>query len=160
MNRIWAPWRKGYIRPKNRKRKTCLFCTLRGGKNDSRDHILKRSQFNFAVLNLYPYSNGHVLIVPNRHVFSPEQLNEKEKLDWLDLCGEVVAALKKSIKPHGFNIGLNLGRPAGAGIPGHLHLHVVPRWNGDVNFMPIIAETRVISESLNSVYKIMRNHLK
>ena len=118
--------------------------------------ILKRTPLSFAVLNLYPYNNGHVLIVPSRHVDSVEKLSDEEKLDWLSLHNEVMKTLSKTMKPHGFNIGINLGRVAGAGIPKHLHLHIVPRWNGDTNFMPVVSSTKIISESLASVYKTLK----
>jgi ATP adenylyltransferase len=160
MDRIWAPWRKAYLRPKGRKEKGCLFCRLLAEKRDSRNYILKRTPFSFAILNLYPYNNGHVMIVPNRHVDSVHALSDHEKLDWLSLFEEIQAGLKKALKPQGFNAGINIGRVGGAGIPHHLHLHVVPRWKGDVNFMPVVGDTKVISESLDSVYQALTQKLK
>src|SRR3990167_7459989 len=127
MERLWAPWRKAYIRPKARKEKGCLFCRLLAEKQDARNFILKRSASSFAILNLYPYNNAHVMVVPKRHVDSLAALSDREKLDWLALYDEVLAALKKALKPHGFNVGMNLGRVAGAGVPHHIHLHIVPR---------------------------------
>lgn len=156
MQRLWAPWRKTYIRPEKKKSGTCVFCSILSSKQDAKNFILKRNRTCFAVLNLYPYNNGHVLILPNRHVPSIDKLNDTEKLDWLALAEEMRAALKKAVNPHGFNMGINLGRIAGAGIPGHLHLHIVPRWKGDVNFMPALGDTRVISESLDSLYKTLQ----
>ncbi len=100
------------------------------------------------------------MIVPRRHVKSTEALNEREKLDWLALYEKVLRAMKKNLRPHGFNAGMNIGRMAGAGIPKHLHLHVVPRWKGDVNFMPVLSDTKVISESLESVYRLMARELQ
>lgn len=160
MKRLWAPWRKAYIRPKNRKDSRCLFCRIRDEKKDPKNYLLKRNSTAYAVLNIYPYTNGHVLIVPNRHVASMAQLKAQEKLDWLALADESLAGLKKAIRPQGFNVGINLGRIAGAGVPGHLHLHIVPRWQGDTNFMPVLGETRVISESLDSLYAGMTAFLK
>ena len=160
MNRLWAPWRKAYLRPKGRRDKGCLFCRLLAEKQDERNYIVKRNAYCFAILNIYPYNNGHVMIVPSRHVDSVHALKDREKLDWLDLYEEVHLALKKVLKPHGFNIGINLGRVSGAGIPHHMHLHVVPRWKGDFNFMPVIGETKVISESLDSVYHALVRTLK
>ena len=161
MQRLWAPWRKAYIRPKSKTRKkACLFCGLRLSKNDASNYVLKRSRHNYAVLNLYPYNNGHVLIVPNRHLARVDQMTAAEKLDWLGLYEEVQAALESFVSPDGFNVGLNLGRGAGAGIPGHLHLHIVPRWSGDSNFMPVVAGTKVISESLDSMYGLLKKRLK
>lgn len=159
MERLWAPWRKNYIRPKSKPEKGCLFCRLKTSKKDVQNYVLKRNPTCFAVLNLYPYNNGHVLIVPNRHIDNAAKLTDKEKLDWLDLYGEVQAALERAVKPHGFNVGINLGRAAGAGIPKHLHLHIVPRWKGDSNFMPVFSGVKVISESLESLYRIMKKEL-
>lgn len=159
MERLWAPWRKAYIRPDAARKKGCVFCRLLAEKKDSRNLILKRTPSSFAILNLYPYNNGHVMIVPKRHAASVEKLSDKEKLDWLHLYEEVQAALAKTMKPHGFNLGINLGRVSGAGIPGHIHLHIVPRWKGDSNFMPVTGSTKVISESLDSVYQILSRAL-
>lgn len=162
MDKIWAPWRKAYIRPDKKAGKGCIFCRFYkdSPSRDPQNYILKRTPLNFAILNLYPYNNGHVMIVPKRHVDRVDKLSNAEKLDWLALYEEVTAALKKSLKPHGFNVGINLGRMAGAGIPKHLHLHIVPRWQGDVNFMPVVAGTKVISESLDSVYRLLTKTLK
>ncbi len=160
MQRLWAPWRKTYIRPSKKKSGSCVFCSIRSSRMDAKNYVLKRGNTCYSVLNLYPYNNGHILIVPNRHVDSIGKLSAKEKLEWLELAEEMQAALQKAIKPHGFNMGINLGRIAGAGIPGHLHLHIVPRWKGDVNFMPVFADTRVISESMQSVYKSLAPAMK
>ncbi len=153
MDRLWAPWRKAYIRPEKGKKTGCIFCRIAQSRNKRAQNVLRRNQTCFAVLNLYPYTNGHILVLPNRHVKSLSQLSSEERLDWLALAVEMEAALRKALKPHGFNLGVNLGRSAGAGIPGHLHLHVVPRWKGDANFMPAVGGVRVISESLDSVYR-------
>jgi ATP adenylyltransferase len=159
MNRLWAPWRKAYIRPKRLKKAGCLFCRLHHQKKDSANFVLKRSQTTYAVLNLYPYNNGHVLIVPSRHAAELSDLNNDEILDCFGLLNEVTGVMKRTLKPHGFNVGINLGRAAGAGIPEHLHLHIVPRWQGDSNFMPVVGETKVISESLKSVFKAVSAEL-
>ncbi len=161
MQRLWAPWRKAYIRPKSKtQKKACLFCGLRLSKNDASNYVLKRARYNYAVLNLYPYNNGHVLIVPNRHIAAVSEMTDAEKLDWLNLYEQVQSALADAVTPDGFNVGLNLGRGAGAGIPNHLHLHIVPRWTGDSNFMPVVAGTKVISESLDSMYSLLKKKLK
>ena len=156
MDRLWAPWRKAYIRPKGKKKKGCVFCAMLRVRSNSTEHILLKTPHSFAVLNLYPYNNGHTLILPRRHVQTIDQLNNSERLDWLETYVRVEKALQLALKPHGINVGINLGRSAGAGIPGHLHMHVVPRWTGDVNFMPVIADTKVISESMESVYRLMK----
>ena len=159
MERLWAPWRKAYIRPEAQKTKGCLFCRLLAQNRDAQNYILKRTPSSFALLNLYPYNSGHVLVVPKRHVGATETMTDPEKLDWLRLYDEILRALKASLKPHGFNVGLNLGKAGGAGVTGHLHLHVVPRWKGDTNFVPILGDTKVISESLESVYETLRREL-
>ena len=162
-DKIWAPWRKAYIRPdKRRSDRSCLFCRLGSDKpvRDAKNYILKRTSHNFAILNLYPYNNGHALIVPLRHVDAVEELTDEEKLDWLALYEETRKVIRKLLHPDGFNMGINMGRAGGAGIPKHLHLHIVPRWKGDVNFMPVVAGTKVISESLDSVYQTLTHSLK
>lgn len=159
MNKLWAPWRKAYILKKPTK--NCFICDLR--KNPARDHknfILKRTSHSFAVLNLYPYNNGHLMVTSKRHVKDLTFLNDLELLDLFHLLNEMYQLLTKSLKPQGMNIGVNLGKSGGAGLPGHVHVHLVPRWAGDSNFMPIIAETKVISESLQSVYRRLKKNLK
>lgn len=153
MDRLWAPWRKAYIRPDQKKSGGCVFCGILKSGKDAANFVLKRTKHSFAVLNLYPYNNGHTLILPKRHVADVSDLNDEEKLDWMNLAAEVQAVLQARIRPHGFNLGINLGIAAGAGIPKHLHFHVVPRWKGDSNFMPIVGGTKVISESLQSLYR-------
>ncbi|MBI3307413.1 MAG: HIT domain-containing protein [Candidatus Omnitrophica bacterium] len=160
MEQIWAPWRKAYIRPSQKKSKKCLFCRLLSENKDKRNYILKRTRFSFAILNLYPYMNGHAMIVPKRHVDSVHALSDQEKLDWLDLYEEIRLAIHKAMKCHGFNVGINVGKVGGAGVPHHLHLHIVPRWMGDSNFMPVIGQTKVISESLKSVYETLKKKIK
>ena len=155
MNQLWAPWRKAYIRPKARKDKSCLFCRLLKEDRDSVNYILKRTTSSFAILNIYPYNNGHTMVVPRRHADSIHALSAQEKLDWLALYEEVLLAMKKTLKPEGFNVGINVGKVGGAGVPHHLHLHIVPRWNGDINFMPSLAATKVISQSLEALYTLL-----
>lgn len=156
MDRLWAPWRKAYIRPKGKKKQGCVFCAMIRKRVSASDKILLRTAHSFAVLNLFPYNNGHTLILPRRHVKTIDQLSDLERLDWLQTYVRIEKALQDSLKPHGINVGINLGRSAGAGIPGHLHMHAVPRWTGDVNFMPVVAGTKVISESMDSVYRLMK----
>ncbi len=115
--------------------------------------IVKRTKHAFAILNLFPYNNGHVMVVPKKHVKDLSRLTNQELLDVMKLQNEMVELLQKRLKPHGFNIGINIGRIAGAGILGHVHIHIVPRWLGDTNFMPMTAKTKVISESLISLYQ-------
>ena len=161
MKRIWAPWRKAYILG-GKKRRGCLFCTdLRAPKTeDAKNLVLYRSTHFFIMMNRYPYTNAHLMLVPNRHVNSPEKLNEKERLNLFKLLDLSLKLLKKAFHPQGFNLGINLGKVGGAGIPGHLHLHVVPRWLGDTNFMPVTSGAKVISDSLESTHCHLKAVLK
>ena len=153
MNRLWAPWREAYIRKLTTKQKFCVFCRILADNKDKKHLIFIRSAHAYAVLNLYPYSNGHCLIVPNRHVGDISKLAQVEYVELMDLLRETKDLLQKAIKPQGFNVGINLGNVAGAGIPGHVHVHIVPRWKGDHNFMPVTADAKVISQSLSVIYK-------
>jgi len=153
MNRLWAPWRETYISKITTKQKSCVFCNILADKNDKENLIFIRQTYAYAVLNLYPYSNGHCLIVPNRHVADISKLSQAEYVQLMDLLRETKDLLQTALGPQGFNVGMNLGRIAGAGIPGHVHLHIVPRWKGDHNFMPVTAATKVISQSLKVIYK-------
>lgn len=153
MQRLWAPWREAYITKLMTKPKTCVFCRIIAGKKDKQHLVFIRKPKAYAVLNLYPYSNGHCLVVPNRHVADISKLTPEEYSALMELLKEAKGLLETALEPHGFNIGMNLGRIAGAGIPGHVHIHVVPRWKGDHNFMPVTAATKVISQSLPTIYK-------
>lgn len=157
MEKIWAPWRVEYISHIARKPKGCVFCNMIKEKKDSKNFIFKRSKHCFAVLNIYPYNNGHVLIVPNRHVKDITKMKAEEKEDFYALLEDVQKLLEKKMNPNGFNIGMNIGKFAGAGFPNHLHFHIVPRWKGDVNFMPVVGNTKVVSQSLQSLYKLLKN---
>ncbi|MFC1594489.1 HIT domain-containing protein [Candidatus Omnitrophota bacterium] len=149
MKRLWAPWRIQYVQ---KKQKGCLFCRVKKSKRDSKNYIVKRSKYSFSILNIYPYNNGHIMIVPFRHVKDLEALRKEELLDMLELVKETKKDVSALLKPHGFNIGINIGKIAGAGFAHHIHVHLVPRWKGDANFMPIIADTKVISQSLEELY--------
>ena len=153
MNRLWAPWREAYITKLTTKQTSCVFCRILAAHKDKRHLIFIREPHAYAVLNIYPYSNGHCLIVPNRHVADISNLSQKEYVQLMELLRETKDLLQTVLGPHGFNVGVNLGRIAGAGIPGHVHFHIVPRWEGDHNFMPVTASTKVISQSLSVVYK-------
>ena len=153
MQRLWAPWRETYITKIIGKQKTCVFCRIQAGGQDKKHLIFIRKAHAYAVLNIYPYSNGHCLIVPNRHVSDISKLSQDEYAQLMELLRETKDLLQKALKPQGYNVGINLGRIAGAGIPGHVHVHLVPRWHGDHNFMPVTADTKVISQSLSVIYK-------
>lgn len=152
MNRLWAPWRVAYITG-GAKESECIFCTKPQQRNDPANYILHRGASCFVILNLYPYNNGHLMIVPYRHVAEFDTLTVEESTDMTRQLQVSLRVLKQAMAPQGFNVGMNLGRVAGAGIDAHLHIHVVPRWNGDTNFMPVMGETRVISEGLDQTYR-------
>jgi len=153
MDRLWAPWRDGYIR-NNKKDKGCIFCKAQ--KDPSAKQVIFRSKQSICLLNIYPYNNGHLLISPLRHFGDISEASEEELLDIFGSLKRAKKLLEKTLKPHGFNLGFNLGRAAGAGIIDHLHLHLVPRWAGDVNFMPVLGNSKVISQSLKELAKILK----
>lgn len=153
LNRLWAPWRSSFLSQQGRRR--CIFCVAKRSRADRQHHVVVRDAAVFALLNRYPYNNGHVMVAPYRHVGTLETLTAREWSGILTLTRRLMNRLNRTIHPHGFNVGLNLGRVAGAGIPGHLHLHLVPRWNGDTNFMPILGSTKVISQSLDELYTLL-----
>ena len=157
MDRLWAPWRIGYVlgdRPEG-----CIFCDKSDAGDDDDELILNRGEFSYVLMNAYPYNNGHLLIAPYEHVADIAQLSEEQLVDMMRLTRRAVGALKAAMYPDGFNVGFNIGRVAGAGIEEHVHLHIVPRWNGDTNFMPVLAETRVVPQSLRECYELLRAHL-
>jgi ATP adenylyltransferase len=154
MERIWAPWRVKYIRMKNPA--GCIFCDKPKENNDSGNYILYRGKLNFIILNSFPYNPGHLMIVPYRHIGQLEDLTADERCEHSEIVSRAVGALRQATDVENFNIGMNLGRVAGAGIADHIHTHIVPRWNGDNNFMPVIGETRVISDSLENIYIILK----
>lgn len=146
--RIWAPWRIKYVVGK--RKPGCVFC-----RRDSR-HVIEVSDHSYIILNIFPYNPGHVMVVPKRHIRNLSQLRENEWLDLFRMVERARLLLEKSIKPQGYNIGANLGRFAGAGIWDHLHIHVVPRWLGDTNCMPVISRTKIMSVSLSALTKMLR----
>jgi len=163
VNRLWAGWRMAYIqkasKPKSGRRPPCLFCRQGEARPGAQRLILARSPLVVVMLNLYPYNVGHVLLAPRKHRASLADLTEAETLDLGSWLARVESALRKEYRPEGLNVGMNLGRVAGAGVLGHLHWHVVPRWNGDTNFMPVTADTKVLPESLDRTYARMRRAL-
>jgi ATP adenylyltransferase len=159
MEPLWAPWRMEYIAKasgKRSKKAKCLFCALGRTRQGARNLVLARTPRVLVMLNRYPYNVGHVMVAPIRHRGSLAQLSADESLELTEWLGKVERALGREYRPHGFNLGMNLGRTAGAGVLGHLHWHVVPRWNGDTNFMPVIAGTKVLPESLDRTYRRLR----
>src|SRR5262249_30746612 len=146
MQRLWSPWRHAYVTGTTAETLGCVFCDANLPGRD--DLILVRSGTCFVILNLYPYNSGHLMIVPTRHVPTLHATTAEERDDLMALTRFGEMALSEAYKPQGINVGINLGRPAGAGVLDHLHVHVVPRWNGDTNFMSVVAETRVLPEDL------------
>jgi len=154
---LWAPWRIKYIEQLGRENGECFICQCvekRG--DDDKNFVLWRTAHGIVILNLFPYNNGHLLVAPLRHIAELEQASEAELLGMLKLVRESQKALRAVIKPQGFNIGINIGRPAGAGLPGHLHFHIVPRWEGDTNFINVCSDTDVISQSLTELLELLR----
>ena len=157
MDNLWAPWRTAYVEHIGEKKgKGCVFCAVLKHKKDGPHFVLFRTRLSFAVLNIYPFNAGHVLVLPLRHVAGLEQLTAAERNDLMEALVKVQGMIKKAFKPDGFNVGINLGHVAGAGIPEHLHIHIVPRWSGDVNFMPALAATKVIPTSLEKTWERLR----
>ena len=151
---LCAPWRSDFILGK--KEKGCVFCKLAKAKQKSfKNLILYRTDKSYIVMNKFPYNGGHLLIVPNRHIGVLERLTETESIELMQLSQLAVKVMKSSLRPNAFNLGMNLGQSAGAGIPRHLHMHIVPRWTGDSNFMPIIGNTRVHSIPMELIYKAL-----
>ncbi len=157
MERIFAPWRIRYI--ESPKYEGCIFCDFPKENKDEERLILYRGKSCFVIMNNYPYNPGHLMIAPYRHVASVEDLNEEEALEMMKLSQKMVEVIKKAMNPDGFNLGINLGRVAGAGIEDHIHLHIVPRWNGDTNFMPVLADVKVIPEAIEESYKKLKKYL-
>ncbi len=151
MEHIWAPWRVQYI--EGEKPEGCFLCEKPAESDDAANYILFRGEWNFVVLNAYPYNPGHLLVAPYRHIASPELMTAEESQEHFDIISRAVAVFRKVYKPGGLNIGINLGRAAGAGLEDHVHTHVVPRWHGDTNFMPVFADVKVLSDSLDNVYR-------
>ncbi len=153
-NLLWAPWRIKYILEK--KDEGCLFCGKSSPGDDAANFIIARGEYSFALLNVFPYNSGHLMIAPYRHTAELDNLPPEEVADLMALVRVAIKALKSSLAPEGFNIGLNLGKAAGAGVIDHLHIHIVPRWQGDTNFMPVIADTGVVPQSLEETCRVLR----
>jgi len=150
---LWAPWRMEYIL--DDRKEGCLFCRKSESDEDAKNFVLYRSDYSFALLNTFPYNSGHIMIAPYRHTAEMEGLSEDEIVDLTKVLQLCLRLLKRVMKPDGFNVGFNLGKSAGAGVVDHLHLHLVPRWEGDTNYMPVIGNTRVIPQSLKTVYDLL-----
>ena len=157
MRKIWAPWRIEYVR--NVKGEGCIFCQKPEEKHDVQNYILFRGKSNFVMLNAYPYNPGHLMVAPYRHLAAFEELTDEELFEHFDLMRKCTKVLKGKYKPDGFNIGINLGRVAGAGVEGHVHTHIVPRWSGDTNFTTVVSDIRVIPQALVSTYRDLKGKI-
>jgi ATP adenylyltransferase len=158
MDKLFSPWRSKYISSfadkKNEER--CVFCDAYSGENDEESLVVYRGKDAFVLMNRFPYNSGHMMVIPARHTADFSSLKISEMMETMDLLRVSERALRELSQPQGFNIGMNLGRVSGAGIDGHLHWHIVPRWNGDTNFMPILSEVKVISEDMAEQWKRLR----
>ena len=157
MERLWAPWRMAYIQQPTPG--GCIFCD-KPGEDEREAGVIKRGQTGFIMLNAFPYNNGHLLVAPFRHVADVSELTSEERLELMNLTDDGIRLLKRVCNPDGFNVGVNLGHVAGAGVDGHIHFHRVPRWNGDTNFMPVGADVKVLPEALDSVWCKLREALE
>lgn len=158
MERIWSPWRMAYIQAAKEQGEDggCIFCDLPAEGDDVRTMILARGELAFVIVNSFPYNPGHLMVAPFRHVGAFTSLEAAELADVDALVARSIRALEQEMEPHGYNLGMNLGRVAGAGIPDHVHWHLVPRWNGDTNFMPVVGQARVLPELLEETYARLR----
>jgi ATP adenylyltransferase len=153
MDFIWSPWRYDYLASSGDRRPTCVFCIGEDSSRDAEHLVVLRADHNFIILNLFPYTSGHLMIAPYEHRNTIAGARPEQLAEMMQLAEQAVAALKKIYNPNGFNLGMNLGEAAGAGIRDHFHFHVVPRWIGDANFMSITGETRVLPEELSKTYE-------
>ena len=162
MDNLWAPWRLSYVaapRPAGSE-EPCFICRGLADTKDRDNLIAWRGPRSVVVLNRFPYNNGHLLVAPNAHKGALDELDADEILETMDTLRRMLRHLSAIMHPDGYNIGLNLGRVAGAGLPGHLHWHIVPRWNGDTNFMPVLADTKVIVQSLDALYDLLTRSIR
>jgi ATP adenylyltransferase len=155
MDHLWSPWRYRYVQSA-RGSSECIFCVEAAANRDDENFIVYRARLNFVILNLFPYTSGHLMIAPYEHVATLEAVADETLVEMMTLAKESQRQLGAIYHPHGFNIGMNIGEMAGAGIAGHIHMHVVPRWAGDANFMTTVGETRVLPEELGETYRKLK----
>ena len=156
MENLWAPWRMAFITPQTQPSNECIFCTQPAANRDEEHHILYRGERCFMMLNLYPYNNGHLMVAPYEHAGSISLLDAETLAELMAQAQLALSAIRLAMSPDGFNMGINEGKVAGAGFAGHMHFHIVPRWNGDTNFMPVIADIKVMPEHLDNVYRQLK----
>jgi len=155
MNHIWSPWRMKYIE-NNEKEEGCVFCNAQAKEDNADNLIAFRGERAFVILNLYPYTSGHLMVVPFAHIATLEELDSATRAEMMELTSQSMSVLRKIYRPQAFNMGANIGEAAGAGVPGHVHIHIVPRWGGDTNFMTTLGETRVLPEAIEETCKRVR----
>lgn len=156
MDYLWTPWRYRYISESAKDATGCIFCDAIAANDDAKTLIVRRGVKNYVILNRYPYTSGHVMVVPYAHVADLSLADPDTLAEMMRLAQRVQAALEKIYSPQGYNLGMNLGRAAGAGVTGHIHMHVLPRWSGDANFMTVVGETRIEPEELSATYEKLR----
>jgi ATP adenylyltransferase len=157
MDHLWTPWRYRYLQHQREPDTRCIFCEKAAENRDAENFIVHRAGHNFVILNLYPYTTGHLMVVPYEHVASLAEAQPETLAEMMELTRRAERALASLYQPHGFNLGMNLGEAAGAGVAGHIHMHVLPRWRGDANFVSTVGETRIMPEELSCTYeKLLR----
>ena len=159
MNHIWSPWRMNYIE-NHEKQEGCVFCNAQAKADSAENLIAFRGKNAYVILNRYPYTSGHLMVVPFTHISNLEELNAEIRAEMMELTTQCMGVLNRIYKPKGFNMGANIGEAAGAGVLGHVHIHIVPRWPGDTNFMSALGETRVLPEALEDTYQRVRNEFE
>ena len=158
---LWAPWRLKYVKDASKdSADECIFCSKPSEEDDAGNLIVQRGEHCFVILNLYPYTNGHLMVAPYQHVGRIQDIPAETTAEMMALAQRAIAVIQREYEPHGFNVGFNQGRVAGAGVEHHIHMHVVPRWGGDTNFMPVLADTRVMPQTLEQTYEALRGEFE
>jgi ATP adenylyltransferase len=160
MDRLWAPWRMGYIVNNSKDHTSCFLCEARKQNDDRKNYVLYRGRHSYVIMNLYPYNNGHLLVVPYEHIPDMTALSIDALTDLMRCTQDSLNALKQDMNPEGFNVGINIGKVAGAGLPGHMHIQIVPRWTGDTSYLTVFDETRVMPELLDGTYERLRPYFE
>jgi ATP adenylyltransferase len=153
MDHLWSPWRYRYVSKAAEGEQSCIFCEKPAENRDAENFIVHRARLNFVILNLYPYTSGHLMVAPYEHVATLNEARPETLTEMMELTRRAERALTALYKPHGLNAGMNIGEAAGAGIAGHIHMHVLPRWRGDANFLSVVGETRVMPEALDETWR-------
>jgi ATP adenylyltransferase len=160
MEHLWTPWRSTYVSKSSGSGRACIFCAALAENQDDKHLLIYRAEYNFIILNRYPYSSGHLMVAPNVHVSRLNEISDEAAQEMMDLARQAENVLEAVYRPQGINLGMNIGEPAGAGIAAHIHLHVLPRWTGDANFMTTVANTRVMPEALEDTYAKLKGRFK